>query len=79
MTAALSSSGTGRSAYRIVYLRDDLGWVLYLHDQAVVGFVLQVDHDGLVRVAMHVVEADSRQVDARYPLPPPQCVFDLRV
>src|SRR5215216_3547698 len=78
-TPALGSSGRGRSPDRIVDLRDGCGGVFNLHDQTTVGFVLQVDHDGLVSVAMHVVEPDPRQVDARYSPPPPQCVLDLRV
>src|SRR5829696_5300121 len=71
--------GPRRSADCIIYLRDDLGRIFYLHDQAIVGFALQVDHDGLVTAAMHIIEPYPRYVDARYSPSPPQCVLDLRV
>ena len=64
---------------RLVDLRNDLGWILNLHDQPIVGFVVQVDHDGLVSMTMYVVEPDPRQVDPGYSPSPPQRMLDLRV
>jgi hypothetical protein len=48
------------ASYPGIYLRDDLGGIFNLHDQAIVRFVPQADHDGLVSVAMHIVEPDPR-------------------
>src|SRR5215203_2238318 len=69
----------GRCLERLVDLRNDLGWVRNLHDQPIVGFVFEVDHDGLVSMTVHVVEPDPRQVDTGYSPSPPQRMLDLRV
>src|SRR5215213_11640108 len=74
-----SSSVAIRSAYRLVDLRDHFGGVFDLHYQPLVGLALHIDHDRLVRVAVHVVEADSRYMHARYSPTPPQFVLDVGV